>query len=53
MIPLSLAEVADVAPGELTAAEGAGRITGVTIDSRRVEAGDLFVAVGRGADFGI
>ncbi|MDQ3994014.1 MAG: UDP-N-acetylmuramoyl-tripeptide--D-alanyl-D-alanine ligase [Actinomycetota bacterium] len=51
MIPLSLAEVAAVAPGKLEAAEGTDRVTGVTIDSRRVHAGDLFVAVGRGVEF--
>jgi UDP-N-acetylmuramoyl-tripeptide--D-alanyl-D-alanine ligase len=51
MIPLGLEEVARLAPGKLTAAEGAERITGLTIDSRRVEPGDLFVAVGRGADY--
>ncbi len=28
-----------------------GEITGVQVDSRRVQPGDLFVAVGRGADF--
>jgi UDP-N-acetylmuramoyl-tripeptide--D-alanyl-D-alanine ligase len=51
VIPLSLAEVAAVAPGKLEAAEGADRVTGVKIDSRRVQAGDLFVAVGRGVEF--
>src|SRR5918911_3022219 len=48
MIPLSLA---DLPPGHLTAAPGAERITGVKIDSRLVEPGDLFVAVGRGVEF--
>ena len=51
MIPLTLAEIADVAPGELTVAADAERVTGVTIDSRRVEPGDLFVAVGRGVEY--
>ena len=51
MIPLSLEDVARLAPGELTPARGAARVTGVTIDSRRVAPGDLFVAVGRGAAF--
>ena len=37
--------------GELQRAPGAERITGVHIDSRRVEDGDLFVAVGAGAEF--
>jgi UDP-N-acetylmuramoyl-tripeptide--D-alanyl-D-alanine ligase len=35
----------------LGALDGDGEITGVQIDSRRVRPGDLFVAVGRGADF--
>ena len=51
MIPLSLTEVARLARGELTVAEGAERVDGVTIDSRRVRAGDLFVAVGRGVEY--
>ena len=32
-------------------APGADEVTGVQIDSRRIEPGDLFVAVGGGADF--
>ena len=48
MIPLALA---DLPPGRLEAAPGAERITGVKIDSRLVEPGDLFVAVGRGVEF--
>jgi UDP-N-acetylmuramoyl-tripeptide--D-alanyl-D-alanine ligase len=48
MIPLALA---DLPPGRLETASGAERITGVKIDSRVVEPGDLFVAVGRGAEF--
>ena len=51
MIPLTLAEVAALAPGELDAAPWADEVTGVRIDSRRIEEGDLFVAVGAGADF--
>ena len=51
MIPLPLAEVARLCEGELTRADGAAEITGVVIDSRRVQAGDLFVAVNRGAEF--
>jgi len=51
MISLGLDEVRRMAPGRLVAAAGATVITGVRIDSRRVEPGDLFVAVGRGADF--
>ena len=50
MIRLTLEEIGRVATGELR--RGAGdAVTGVTIDSRRVEPGDLFVAVGRGVDF--
>src|SRR3982751_4133613 len=45
MIELTLAEVAELTGGALTGAEGA-RITGrVTLDSRTVAPGDLFVAV--------
>lgn len=51
MIPLELAEVREFAPGDLRVADGAERVTGVTIDSRRVQPGDLFVAVGRGVAF--
>jgi UDP-N-acetylmuramoyl-tripeptide--D-alanyl-D-alanine ligase len=48
MIPLALA---DLPPGRLETAPGAERIAGVKIDSRLVEPGDLFVAVGRGVEF--
>lgn len=51
MIPLPLEEVARLCEGELTRADAASEITGVVIDSRRVQAGDLFVAVNRGAEF--
>ena len=51
MIPLSLGDVARLCPGELRARPGAEEITGVTIDSRLVREGDLFVAVGGGRDF--
>ncbi len=51
MIPLALDEVRDLCPGNLKRTLGAKQITGVTIDSRRVEPGDLFVAVGRGASY--
>jgi UDP-N-acetylmuramoyl-tripeptide--D-alanyl-D-alanine ligase len=47
MIPLSLDDVRRLAPGELRTTES-GEVTGVTIDSRRVSPGDLFVAVGGG-----
>ena len=49
MIPLSLSEVRELVEGELTGE--ANQITGVTIDSRRVEPGDLFVAVGAGSEY--
>ena len=48
MIPLPAEELREL---ELGALEGDGELTGVQIDSRRVRPGDLFVAVGRGADF--
>ena len=48
MIPLSLEEVAALCPGRLDAAPWADEVTGVQIDSRRIEEGDLFVAVGGG-----
>jgi UDP-N-acetylmuramoyl-tripeptide--D-alanyl-D-alanine ligase len=51
VIPLSLAEVAELCPGRLETSPGAEQATGVQIDSRRVEHGDLFVAVGGGAEF--
>jgi UDP-N-acetylmuramoyl-tripeptide--D-alanyl-D-alanine ligase len=37
--------------GRLTARPWADEVTGMQIDSRRIEEGDLFVAVGGGADF--
>ena len=51
MIPLSLDEVRELAPGRLEQAPWAEQVTGLQTDSRRVEEGDLFVAVGAGADF--
>jgi UDP-N-acetylmuramoyl-tripeptide--D-alanyl-D-alanine ligase len=49
VIPLRLTEVRELAPGRL---EGnAETITGVKVDSRRVEPGDLFVVVSRGEAF--
>ena len=51
MIPLPLVEVEKVAPGRLDAVPWAEYVTGVQIDSRRIEEGDLFVVVGSGADF--
>jgi UDP-N-acetylmuramoyl-tripeptide--D-alanyl-D-alanine ligase len=43
--------LADLPSGRLETAPGAEGITGVKIDSRLVERGDLFVAVGRGVEF--
>ena len=51
MIPLSLDEVAALCSGRLGRAPWANEVTGVQIDSRRIEEGDLFVVVGGGADF--
>jgi UDP-N-acetylmuramoyl-tripeptide--D-alanyl-D-alanine ligase len=51
VIPLSLAEVAELAPGRLVAAPGVAEVTGLQADSRRVEPGDLFVAVRGGVGF--
>jgi UDP-N-acetylmuramoyl-tripeptide--D-alanyl-D-alanine ligase len=51
VIPLSLAEVADLAPGRLETAPWAEQVTGLQTDSRRIDEGDLFVAVAGGADF--
>jgi UDP-N-acetylmuramoyl-tripeptide--D-alanyl-D-alanine ligase len=50
VIALRLDEVAALAAGRLTNAVGAEEITGVKIDSRRIEPGDLFVAIGRGIE---
>ncbi|MGH3130101.1 MAG: Mur ligase family protein, partial [Gaiellaceae bacterium] len=49
MIPLALDDVRALCPGALDAR--AHEITGVQIDSRRVDRGDLFVAIGRGVEF--
>jgi UDP-N-acetylmuramoyl-tripeptide--D-alanyl-D-alanine ligase len=51
VIPLSPDDVADLCPGRLELAPGAIEVTGVQIDSRRIAAGDLFVAVGAGAEY--
>ena len=48
MIPLTLDEVAELCPGRLDRAPWADEVTGVQIDSRRIEEGDLFVEVGGG-----
>jgi len=49
VIPLPLAEVEPL--GRLTRAGWTDEATGMHVDSRRVEEGDLFVAVAGGADF--
>ena len=51
MIPLTLDEVAELCPGRLDRAPWADEVTGVQIDSRRIEEGDLFVEVEGGGDF--
>jgi UDP-N-acetylmuramoyl-tripeptide--D-alanyl-D-alanine ligase len=50
MIALALDEVRRLASGDLRSAE-AETVTGVQIDSRRIEPGDLFVTVGRGSEY--
>ena len=50
MIPLPLDEISSLAAGRLTTAAEGEQITGVKVDSRRIEPGDLFVAIGRGVD---
>jgi UDP-N-acetylmuramoyl-tripeptide--D-alanyl-D-alanine ligase len=49
VIPIELALVKPL--GRLTARPWADEVTGLQIDSRRIDEGDLFVAVGGGADF--
>jgi UDP-N-acetylmuramoyl-tripeptide--D-alanyl-D-alanine ligase len=51
MIPLLLDEVRELAPGRLETAAGATAVNGLQADSRRIEPGDLFVAVGGGTAF--
>jgi UDP-N-acetylmuramoyl-tripeptide--D-alanyl-D-alanine ligase len=51
VIPLSLEELARLAPGQLETTDDAREITSVQVDSRRIEPGGLFVAVGRGVEF--
>jgi UDP-N-acetylmuramoyl-tripeptide--D-alanyl-D-alanine ligase len=50
MIPLALDEVRRLAEGDLRTTD-ANRVTGIQIDSRRIEPGDLFVGVGRGSEY--
>jgi UDP-N-acetylmuramoyl-tripeptide--D-alanyl-D-alanine ligase len=49
VIPLTVAEVEQLGLGRLEAS--GDRVTGVKIDSRLIEPGDLFVAIGAGKDF--
>ena len=49
MIPLTIAELRQLDVGRLEAT--GEQVTGVKIDSRLVEPGDLFVAIGQGKDF--
>jgi UDP-N-acetylmuramoyl-tripeptide--D-alanyl-D-alanine ligase len=49
VIPLTIADVEQLGVGRLEAS--GDRVTGVKIDSRLVEPGDLFVAIGPGKDF--
>jgi UDP-N-acetylmuramoyl-tripeptide--D-alanyl-D-alanine ligase len=51
VIALELAEIAELCPGLLEPAASAGHVTGVQIDSRRIEPGDLFVALAAGSEF--
>lgn len=49
MIPLGLELVEPL--GRLIARPWASEVTGLQVDSRRIEEGDLFVAIGGGSDF--
>jgi UDP-N-acetylmuramoyl-tripeptide--D-alanyl-D-alanine ligase len=49
VIPLALAEIEPL--GRLDRAGWTDQATGLEVDSRRIEEGDLFVVVGTGADF--
>lgn len=51
MIPLALSEIASLCPGRLWSREGVTEITGVEIDSRRIQPNDLFVAIRGGVEF--
>jgi len=51
VIPLGLDEIAALSPGRLDAAPWADEVTGLQIDSRLIDEGDLFFAIGDGADF--
>jgi UDP-N-acetylmuramoyl-tripeptide--D-alanyl-D-alanine ligase len=51
VIPFSLDEIATLCPGRLDTAPWAEEVTGMQIDSRLIEEGDLFFAVGDGAAY--
>jgi UDP-N-acetylmuramoyl-tripeptide--D-alanyl-D-alanine ligase len=51
LIPLSLDEIEALCPGRFDRAPWADDATGLQIDSRLVEEGDLFVGIGDGADY--
>jgi UDP-N-acetylmuramoyl-tripeptide--D-alanyl-D-alanine ligase len=51
VIPLELDVIETLCPGSVERAPGATVATGVRVDSRRVVAGDLFVAVGEGGAY--
>ncbi len=51
MIPLGVEEVESLCPGTIRIRPGASEVTGVTVDSRLVTGGELFVAVGAGRDY--
>jgi UDP-N-acetylmuramoyl-tripeptide--D-alanyl-D-alanine ligase len=51
VIPLAVDEIAVLCPGKLDAAPWADEVTGVQIDSRLIDEGDLFFAIGDGANY--
>jgi UDP-N-acetylmuramoyl-tripeptide--D-alanyl-D-alanine ligase len=51
VIPLPVDMLRDLVPGQWERAVWATEVTGVEVDSRRIEEGDLFVAVGDGAAY--
>jgi UDP-N-acetylmuramoyl-tripeptide--D-alanyl-D-alanine ligase len=51
LIPLSLDEIEALCPGRFDRAPWADEATGVQIDSRLIEEGDLFVGIGDGGDY--
>jgi UDP-N-acetylmuramoyl-tripeptide--D-alanyl-D-alanine ligase len=51
LIPLALDEIEALCPGRLDRAPWADEATGVQVDSRRIDEGELFVAIDDGVDF--